>query len=120
METTFGVGELSAINATAGSYAEYAPVLHIVGAPNTQLRDGKRRLHHSLGDGVFNHFIKMVEPVSVARAEITAENVASEIDRVIRMVLKSNAPATCCSHLMWPNCLFITSRRKTTHFRGWI
>lgn len=29
--TTFGVGELSAINGIAGSYAEYVPVLHIVG-----------------------------------------------------------------------------------------
>ena len=29
MVTTFGVGELSAINATAGSFAEYAPVLHL-------------------------------------------------------------------------------------------
>ena len=27
MVTTFGVGELSAINATAGSFAEYAPIL---------------------------------------------------------------------------------------------
>lgn len=31
--TTFGVGELSAINGIAGSFAEYVPVLHIVGAP---------------------------------------------------------------------------------------
>ncbi|GES96150.1 alpha-keto acid decarboxylase family protein [Rhizophagus clarus] len=29
--TTFGVGELSAINAIAGSYAEMVPVVHIVG-----------------------------------------------------------------------------------------
>ena len=33
--TTFGVGELSALNGVAGSYAEYVPVLHIVGAPVT-------------------------------------------------------------------------------------
>lgn len=92
MVTTFGVGELSAINATAGSFAEYAPVLHIVGAPSTALQDSKRRIHHSLGDGVFNHFIKMVEPVTVARAQITPENAASEIDRVIRLVLKKHRP----------------------------
>ena len=92
MVTTFGVGELSAINATAGSYAEYAPVLHIVGAPSTALQDAKRRIHHSLGDGVFNHFIKMVEPVTVARAQITPENAASEIDRVIRLILKKHRP----------------------------
>jgi indolepyruvate decarboxylase len=92
MVTTFGVGELSAINATAGSYAEYAPVLHVVGAPAMALQDSKRRIHHTLGDGVFNHFIKMVEPVTVARAQITPENAASEIDRVIRMVLKKHRP----------------------------
>ncbi len=92
MVTTFGVGELSAINATAGSFAEYAPVLHIVGAPSTASQDSKRRIHHSLGDGVFNHFIKMVEPVTVARAQITPENAASEIDRVIRMILKKHRP----------------------------
>ncbi|MGE6246197.1 alpha-keto acid decarboxylase family protein [Psychrobacter proteolyticus] len=92
MVTTFGVGELSAINATAGSFAEYAPVLHIVGAPSTALQDSKRRIHHSLGDGVFNHFIKMVEPVTVARAQLTPENAASEIDRVIRLILKKHRP----------------------------
>ncbi|WP_350557460.1 thiamine pyrophosphate-binding protein [Psychrobacter sp. CAL346-MNA-CIBAN-0220] len=92
MVTTFGVGELSAINATAGSYAEYAPVLHIVGAPAMALQDSKRRIHHTLGDGVFNHFIKMVEPVTVARAQITPENAASEIDRVIRTILKKHRP----------------------------
>ncbi len=92
MVTTFGVGELSAINATAGSYAEYAPVLHIVGAPTMAQQHAKRRIHHSLGDGVFNHFIKMVEPVTVARAQITSENAASEIDRVIRLVLKKHRP----------------------------
>ena len=92
MVTTFGVGELSAINATAGSYAEYAPVLHIVGAPSTKLQDAKRRIHHTLGDGEFNHFMKMVEPVTVARARITPENAASEIDRVIRMILSKHRP----------------------------
>ncbi len=90
--TTFGVGELSAINAIAGSFAEYVPVLQIVGTPTIQQQHDKRRLHHSLGDGTFNHFIKMVEPVTVARAQITAENAASEIDRVIRMVLKKHRP----------------------------
>lgn len=90
--TTFGVGELSAINATAGSFAEYVPVLHVVGAPTMKQQHAKRRIHHTLGDGVFNHFIKMVEPVTVARAQITSENAASEIDRVIRIILKKHRP----------------------------
>lgn len=90
--TTFGVGELSAVNATAGSFAEYAPVLHIVGAPSTTLQNSKQRIHHTLGDGVFNHFMQMITPITVAQAQITPENAASEIDRVIRMILKENRP----------------------------
>ena len=35
--TTFGVGELSAMNAIAGSYAEYIPVIKIVGIPSTKI-----------------------------------------------------------------------------------
>ena len=31
--TTFGVGELSAINGIAGAYAEFVPILKIVGMP---------------------------------------------------------------------------------------
>lgn len=47
--TTFGVGELSAINAIAGAFSEYVPVVHIVGTPSTiSQRDGML-LHHTLG-----------------------------------------------------------------------
>lgn len=92
MVTTFGVGELSAVNATAGSFAEYVPVLHIVGAPSISLQDSKRRIHHTLGDGIFNHFMEMIRPITVAHAKITPENAASEIDRVIRMILKEHRP----------------------------
>ncbi|MDO5652150.1 MAG: thiamine pyrophosphate-binding protein [Moraxella sp.] len=90
--TTFGVGELSAINATAGSYAEFAPVLHIVGAPSTKLQDSKHRIHHTLGDGVFTHFMEMANYVTIASAKISADNAASEIDRVIRMILREHRP----------------------------
>ncbi len=39
--TTFGVGELSAVNATAGSRAEDVPVVHVVGLPATRaMADG--------------------------------------------------------------------------------
>jgi indolepyruvate decarboxylase len=45
--TTFGVGELSAINGLAGSYAEYLPVLQIVGAPSTRSKRAREILHHT-------------------------------------------------------------------------
>src|SRR6516164_7483067 len=33
VSTTYGVGELSAINGIAGSYAEHLPIFHLVGMP---------------------------------------------------------------------------------------
>lgn len=52
--TTFGVGELSALNAIAGAYSEHVPIVHIVGLPSTiSQRDGML-LHHTLGNGNFN------------------------------------------------------------------
>ncbi len=44
--TTFGVGELSAINGIAGAYAEYVPVVHIVGMPSTQVQENESIVHH--------------------------------------------------------------------------
>jgi indolepyruvate decarboxylase len=35
--TTYGVGELSAINGVAGAYAEHLPTFHLVGTPNSGL-----------------------------------------------------------------------------------
>ena len=40
--TTYGVGELSALNGIAGAYAEHLPVFHLVGAPPVWPR---RRAH---------------------------------------------------------------------------
>ncbi|KAG0673093.1 Pyruvate decarboxylase 1 [Pichia californica] len=62
--TTFGVGELSAINAIAGSYAEHIPLIHIVGMPSILAEEKKLLLHHTLGDSKFDDFIQMSEKVS--------------------------------------------------------
>lgn len=90
--TTFGVGELSAINGIAGSYAEYVPVIHIVGAPASEVQRQGDCVHHSLGDGDFRHFSRMAEEVSAASAVLTAANAAQEIDRVIGEALHQRRP----------------------------
>lgn len=90
--TTFGVGELSAINGIAGSYAEYVPVLQIVGAPCSRVQQRGELLHHTLGDGDFSHFRRMYEPVSAAQGVLTAQNACYEIDRVIRTMLTESRP----------------------------
>lgn len=90
--TTFGVGELSAINGIAGSYAESVPVLHIVGAPDSGARQRGELLHHTLGDGDFQHFYRMSESVTCAQALLSAHNACGEIDRVIQAMLATRRP----------------------------
>jgi alpha-keto-acid decarboxylase len=90
--TTFGVGELSAVNGIAGSYAERVPVIHVVGAPSTATQRAGRPTHHTLGDGDFRHFARMAAEVTAVQASLTLENAASEIDHVIREVLERRLP----------------------------
>ena len=92
MLTTFGVGELSAINGIAGSYAEYVPVLQIVGAPSVSAQRQRLLMHHSLCDGEFEHFMSAARAVTVAQASLTVENAAEEIDRVLKAVLRERRP----------------------------
>ena len=90
--TTFGVGELSAVNGLAGSYAENLPVVEIVGSPTSKVQNEGKFVHHTLADGDFKHFMKMHEPVTVARTLLTAENATVEIDRVLSALLKERKP----------------------------
>jgi indolepyruvate decarboxylase len=90
--TTFGVGELSAINAVAGSFAEHVPVVHIVGSPASGTQAAARIVHHSLGDGVFSHFAEMHEKITCARAALTTANASREIDRVLSAVRTRRLP----------------------------
>ncbi|WP_288709095.1 thiamine pyrophosphate-binding protein, partial [uncultured Serratia sp.] len=97
--TTFGVGELSALNGVAGSYAEYLPVIHVVGTPAQRAQRAGDLLHHSLGDGDFTHFARIAKEVSVAQANLTADNAAREIDRLIDAALLEHRPV----YLMLPS-----------------
>ncbi|ECF2750994.1 alpha-keto acid decarboxylase family protein [Salmonella enterica subsp. enterica serovar Ituri] len=90
--TTFGVGELSAINGIAGSYAEYVPVLHIVGAPCSAAQQRGELMHHTLGDGDFRHFYRMSQAISAASAILDEQNACFEIDRVLGEILAARRP----------------------------
>jgi len=90
--TTFGVGELSAINAIAGSFAEYVPVVHIVGAPSRAVQDARKCTHHSLGTGDFQVFERMTSEVVCAHATLGEHDACAEIDRVLRSVMTHRRP----------------------------
>ena len=52
LATTYGVGELSAINGVMGAKAERSLVFHVVGMPSYQNQRVHKIAHHTLGDGV--------------------------------------------------------------------
>lgn len=83
--TTFGVGELSALNGVAGAYAEHVPLVHIVGCPSTVSQRGGMLLHHTLGNGDFTVFAEMSKQVSCEVAKLTNPNeIADQIDHTLR------------------------------------
>lgn len=90
--TTFGVGELSAANAIAGAYAEYVPVVHIVGAPALHAQAARQPLHHSLGDGDFGSFFRMSREITCAQSNLVPATATREIDRVLSEVRETRRP----------------------------
>jgi indolepyruvate decarboxylase len=92
VNTTYGVGELSAINGIAGAYAEHLPVFHLVGMPNMAIQAGRALVHHTLGNGEFDLFRKMAEPAVCASAIMTPQNVAYETERLIAEALYHRRP----------------------------
>jgi alpha-keto-acid decarboxylase len=90
--TTFGVGELSAANAIAGGYAEHVPVVHIVGGPSKDAQGTRRALHHSLGDGDFEHFLRISREITCAQANLMPATARREIDRVLSEVREQKRP----------------------------
>jgi indolepyruvate decarboxylase len=90
--TTYGVGELSAINGIAGAYAEHLPVFHLVGMPNLPTQAARSIMHHTLGNGEYDLFRRMSEPVVCAHALMTPQNAAQETERLIAEALYHRRP----------------------------
>ncbi|QXE33697.1 hypothetical protein KQY30_04770 [Streptomyces sp. GMY02] len=90
--TTFGVGELSAVNGVAGSYAEYVPVVHLVMGPATAMEQTGALVHHTAGDGDFERFARAQRSVSATTAALTPDSAAEEIDRVLLTALRERRP----------------------------
>ena len=93
VSTTYGVGELSALNGVAGAYAEHLAVFHLVGMPTLAAQTSGALVHHTLGDGEFDFFRKMADPVVCATAIMTPQNVACETERLIVAALYHRRPA---------------------------
>ena len=93
LSTTYGVGELSAINGVMGSKAHRLPVFHLVGAPSRRITHQHLITHHTLGDGVYGNFESLSAAACCVSALLCPDNAIEELERVIREALRQSAPA---------------------------
>jgi len=93
LTTTYGVGELSAINGVMGSMAHRLPVFHLVGMPSERIQRQALITHHNLGDTNYDRFIPISGAAACVTAVLTPDNCIDELERVIREALRQSKPA---------------------------
>ncbi|KAK3984104.1 thiamine diphosphate-binding protein [Cladorrhinum sp. PSN332] len=91
--TTFGPGELSALCGIGGSCCESVPIVHIVGYPKISLQKSDKILHHTLGDGRYDHYEKISSELSCDTTVLDDPfTAAAEIDRVLTAIVYHAKP----------------------------
>ncbi len=93
LSTTYGVGELSALNGVMGSRAHRLPVFHIVGMPSERIQHLGLITHHNLGDTRYDRFQAISSSACCVSAVLTPDNCIAELERVIREALRQSMPA---------------------------
>lgn len=93
LSTTYGVGELSAINGVMGSKAHRLPVFHLVGMPSERIQKQGLITHHNLGDTVYARFQTLSAEAACVSAVLTPDNCIDELERAIREALRRSMPA---------------------------
>ncbi|KAG7660443.1 ARO10 [[Candida] subhashii] len=104
--TTFGVGELSAINGIAGAFAEHIPVLHIVGTTTLKQQSQSKDDHEVLN---YHHLVpskdhlhspnhdvykRMAKDISVAQESLDEDmdSNITKIDHVLNAIIQDSRP----------------------------
>jgi TPP-dependent 2-oxoacid decarboxylase len=90
--TTFGVGELTAINAIAGAYAESVPVVHVVATPSLGARRNDSLLHHNLPGPRLGHFSRMAAEITASQTELRVGTARDQIDHALRIAVRTSLP----------------------------
>jgi indolepyruvate decarboxylase len=93
LTTTYGVGELSAINGVMGSLTHRLPVFHLVGMPSERIQIQNLITHHNLGDTNYHRFLPISGAAAGVTAVLTPTNCVEELERVIREALRLSKPA---------------------------
>lgn len=93
LATTYGVGELSALNGVMGAKAERSLIFHVVGMPSYQNQRLSKIAHHTLGDGQFGNFAGLSAAAACCSALINPDNCVIEMERLIAEARRNNQPA---------------------------
>jgi len=121
--TTFGVGELSALNAISGSFTENVPVLHIVGTSSTIAKKmNDKSIHHLIPnknswDVKQDHYVyeKLVEPFTCIVESLNDKDlllIQDKIDHVIETIYQNNKPGYLFVPANLPNILIPINKSK--------
>ena len=115
LATTYGVGELSAMNGVMGAKAERSLVFHVVGMPSYQHQRVHKITHHTLGDGVFGNFVDLSAGAACCHAVITPDNCVVEMERVIaeRAATIGRLISPCHRTTRWRRSCRLTSSRSS-------
>lgn len=97
--TTYGVGELSALNGIAGAAAEHVPMVSLAGSPPLYATEDRYDLHHTMADGNFRNMLDSIGQFTAAAVRLTPMNALVEIDRVLHTCLREKRPV----HIQLPS-----------------
>ena len=90
--TTYAVGELSAMNSIAGSFAENIPVIHIVGVPATKFIKKNALIHHNFQHPDYHASERAFSNVTETTAFLDENNAKEEIDRILSVFIHHKRP----------------------------
>ncbi len=93
LTTTYGVGELSAINGVMGAKAHRLPVFHLVGMPSARIQHLGLITHHNLGDTRYDRYQPISAQAACVSAVLHPDNCIEELERAIREALRQSMPA---------------------------
>jgi len=109
--STYGVGELSAVNGVAGAFAERVPVVVITGSPATANFRTRPLLHHTLGD--YQIPLRIYENITAASTQlVSADTAPAEIDRVLSACLSHQRPV----YISLPSDVVMMTCQRPTAF----
>ena len=94
--TTYGVGELSALNGISGGYSENSPIMHIIGAPNELIfEEHSKRFHHTNNtEGMENIYVKISKNISRYVTFLNIRKIQHQIEEAVLQLYIHRKPVT--------------------------